>query len=638
MMRWLASAALAVALALAPTAAVRAAEPAAPPSEHSERRDFHMLTITILDGQTEEQLSARCSVVDAGGQPVYPIPAAGCFYHAPYGDAPSHFYSGGQSILLVPSGPTEVTVARGFEYGTVVDTVGVASDTTVTIHIDRWIDMNGLGFYSGDCHTHADHSGGVYTVEPDDALFMAQAEGLNVINCLDIAYFFTGGPDPCSTSDCIVYMTEEHRSSVYGHSGLLGLSTLVMPPSTTWWPLLMDVADEVHAQPGAAIICAHPVTTDDFFDIETVSGKMLARELPIDVIKYKIDGYELLSCYSNSHRRTMQMWYRILNCGFRLPACAGTDAKMNAAYGKPPGCYRVYVHIDGEFNFDSWLSNLVAGRTFVTNGPLFTELEVRDFALGDSVDLTSQGLTYLDGHVRVECETPLRRVDILCNGRIDQTFYAEEGQCVIDTSFIVTVDESSWIAARASGPKTNVATVGDSLFAHSGPVYFYLNGARILETESARELVEWVADFERLVITEGEWTDPGHPQRVFDEIDAASAFYYALASGAVTGVGGEQSAEPVAAVARLEPARPNPFESDSALWFSTPAERHVRLSVYAPSGRLVRALIDARLPAGRHVASWDGVSSSGRPCGSGVYLCRLESGDDMVTRKLVLMR
>lgn len=205
MMRWLASAALAVALALAPTAAVRAAEPAAPPSEHSERRDFHMLTITILDGQTEEQLSARCSVVDAGGQPVYPIPAAGCFYHAPYGDAPSHFYSGGQSILLVPSGPTEVTVARGFEYGTVVDTVGVASDTTVTIHIDRWIDMNGLGFYSGDCHTHADHSGGVYTVEPDDALFMAQAEGLNVINCLDIAYFFTGGPDPCSTSDCIVY-------------------------------------------------------------------------------------------------------------------------------------------------------------------------------------------------------------------------------------------------------------------------------------------------------------------------------------------------------------------------------------------------------------------------------------------------
>jgi len=355
-MRWLASAALAVALAVAPGANVQAADPSvASPSDDSGRPDFHSLTIVILDGQTEEQISARCSVVDAGGQPAYAIPAAGCFYHAPCGDSPAYFYSRGQSVLFVPAGPTEVTVARGFEYGTVV-----------------------------------------YTVEPDDALFMAEAEGLNVINCLDIQYFFTGGPDSCSTSDCIVYMGEEYRSSVYGHSSLLGLSSLVMPPSTRWWPLLMDVADEVHTQPGAAIICAHPATTNDFYDIETVSRKSL---------------------------RTKEMWYRILNCGFRLPACSGTDAGLSAAYGKPPGSCRVYVLIDGEFNYDSWLSNLVAGRTFVTNGPLFTELDVGDFALGDSVDLTTQGVAYVDGHVRVECETPLRRVDVLCNGQIRQTFF-----------------------------------------------------------------------------------------------------------------------------------------------------------------------------------------------------------------------
>ena len=63
----------------------------------------------------------------------------------------------------------------------------------------------------------------------------------------------------------------------------------------------------------------------------------------------------------------------------------------------------------------------------------------------------------------------------------------------------------------------------------------------------------------------------------------------------------------------------------------------MRLRVYAPSGRLVRTLIDDTLPAGSHAVSWDGVSSSGRSCGSGVYLCRFESGSDMVTRKLVLM-
>ncbi len=244
--RWLTSGALAVALACALTAAVQAADPAATPSsEDSGPRDVHVLTIIILDGQTGERFPARCSVVDADGEYPYQPPAASCFYHAPYLSSPGYFYSNGRSVLLVPEGPAEVTVTRGFEYETSVDTVGVRSDTTVTYRLDRWIDMNSLGFYSGDCHTHVHHSGGIYTVEPDDALFMAQAEGLNVINCLDQSYFFTGGPDTCSTPDCIVYMSEEHRSCVYGHSGLLGLSTLVTPLSTSWWPPLMDVADEV---------------------------------------------------------------------------------------------------------------------------------------------------------------------------------------------------------------------------------------------------------------------------------------------------------------------------------------------------------------------------------------------------------
>jgi hypothetical protein len=258
--------------------------------------------------------------------------------------------------------------------------------------------------------------------------------------------------------------------------------------------------------------------------------------------------------------------------------------------------------------------------------------------MGDSVNLATQGVTYLDGSVRVECETPLTRVDIICNGQIDQTFYAEEGQCVIDTSFIVTVTNSSWIAARSSGPKVYSPTEGDSLHAHSGPVYFSLNGARILEPSSAQELVDWIINFERLALMEGEWTVPGQSIRLLEETAAARAFYSALASGAATGVEGGQSEEMGGAAVRLEPARPNPFAAEAELVFSIPAAGHVRLSVYAPSGRLVRTLVDDGLPAGRHAAAWDGVSSGGAPCGSGVYLCRLETGPEVVNRKFVLMR
>jgi len=398
----------------------------------------------------------------------------------------------------------------------------------------------------------------------------------------------------------------------------------------------MDIADSVHVQPGAVMIAAHPVTTDDFYDVETIPGMSLARELPVDVIKYKVDGYELLSGYAHSHKRTREMWYRILNCGFRLPACAGTDAPMSASYGKPPGCYRVYVQVDGEFTYDSWIEGLVAGRTFVTNGPLFTHFEVRNFALGDSVNLQSDGLTYLDGEFRIECPTPLTRVDIICNGEIDQTFFADEGQCVIDTSFITAVNKSSWIAARASGPKVSYSTVGDSLFAHSGPVYFCLNGQRIVEEESAQELATWVNDLERLCVVKGEWTGPDQSTRLMSELAAARIFYSALAAGATTGV--EEDVWPASEVAWLSPGRPNPFSEELSLALNVPAAGRARVRVYSPSGRLVRTLMDEDVPGGRHAVRWDGRSSSGHACGSGVYLCRLETGSEVVSRKVVLMR
>ena len=600
------------------------------------RPDYPTLTIVVRDGVTGEEMPARVSVLDAELEPAHPLPAASCFYHEPYGSAPGYFYSAGRSAMFVPQGPTTVTITRGFEYQTIVDTISVRRDTTVTYYMNRWVDMNALGLYDGDCHTHTNHSGSVYVVGPSDAHMMAQAEDLNVINCLDIAYNFTGGPDSCSTPECIVYMSEEYRSCVYGHAGLLGLSELVMPPSSSWWPLLMDVADSVHAQ-GAVMTAAHPVSTDDFFDIESVSGKMLARELPIDVTKYKIDAFELLSGYSASHSRTLELWYRVLNCGFRLPACAGTDSRLGAAQGKPPGSFRVYVRVPGGFDYWSWLASLVAGRTFVTNGPLFTEFEVRNFALGDSVALQTEDLTYLDGRVRVECETPLRRVDILCNGEIDQTFWAGPGQCVIDTSFIVTVDRSSWIAARASGPKEYAHTVGDSLFAHTGPVYFSLNGVRIAEPESAEVLYDWVSDFERLARQSGEWTAPDQSLRIFEEIGRAKAVYSALAAGAVTGIAGSSSAAGSADRASLEIARPNPFTSEAAFDFSVPREGHAALRIYSTSGRVVRTLLDRSVSAGRRSASWDGRADDGRQCGAGVYFCRLEAAGDVLTRKLLLL-
>jgi hypothetical protein len=74
-----------------------------------------------------------------------------------------------------------------------------------------------------------------------------------------------------------------------------------------------------------------------------------------------------------------------------------------------------------------------------------------------------------------------------------------------------------------------------------------------------------------------------------------------------------------------------------ALTLSGPARCTVTL--YDLRGRLVRVLLAREeLPAGRTDLRWDGRDGQGRAVPSGIYLCRLEAGNRVLTGKLTLLR
>jgi fibronectin type 3 domain-containing protein len=84
---------------------------------------------------------------------------------------------------------------------------------------------------------------------------------------------------------------------------------------------------------------------------------------------------------------------------------------------------------------------------------------------------------------------------------------------------------------------------------------------------------------------------------------------------------------------------PNPFNPVTHIAYDVPSPGgDVRLAIFAPSGRLVRMLIDRKVLPGRHLAAWDGTDSAGRPVSSGVYFCRLEADGFQEERKMVLLR
>src|SRR5207244_525788 len=105
------------------------------------------------------------------------------------------------------------------------------------------------------------------------------------------------------------------------------------------YPANADVGDLAHAQ-GALFGYVHPFDTrPDPAD----SSAPLTYELPVDAALGKVDYVEVMG-YSD-HLITSAIWYRLLNCGFRLPAGAGTDAFPNfASLRGPPGLVRVFAH------------------------------------------------------------------------------------------------------------------------------------------------------------------------------------------------------------------------------------------------------------------------------------------------------
>jgi hypothetical protein len=83
----------------------------------------------------------------------------------------------------------------------------------------------------------------------------------------------------------------------------------------------------------------------------------------------------------------------------------------------------------------------------------------------------------------------------------------------------------------------------------------------------------------------------------------------------------------------LEQNFPNPFNPTTAIRYELGAASHVRLMVYDLLGRPVRQLVDALQPAGRHVATFHAESLA-----SGLYLYTLDTGADVFTRRMMLVK
>jgi hypothetical protein len=494
----------ATALVLRDRTAGAGAEEVLGPDEMDYRRPVGSLALRVVGESREADtpLMARIAIRHEGGRFHAP---PGALYRLFRGDL--HFYATGAALDL-PAGDYRVSAAHGPEFLAAAEacTVVPGRTTHLTITLRRWTDPRARGWYSGESHIHANYGYGPWYNSPATMLEQCAGEDLRVANFMvansdgggvfDREYF-RGRPDALSDDRTLLYWNEEFRSTIWGHMTLLNLEHLVEPIYTGFlhtaqpWdaPSNADIADLTHDQDGLANY-THPAQPVD----DPYAGPYSAKALPMDVALGKIDSIDVMG---TNHEANVPVWYRLLNCGFRIPASAGTDCFLNRITSRLPGSDRAYVRVEGEFSYRRWIEGLKAGRSFVTNGPML-ELTVDGRGLGETVRVEAGTTVRLRG--RATAAFPLERVEVIRNGEVVATEKAEGDGRSIAVDAAQTVARSGWIALRASAPGSREEQRAPA-YAHTSAITIEVPGKPVEARAEAAYFLAWLdrlaADIER---------------------------------------------------------------------------------------------------------------------------------------------
>jgi TolB protein len=444
----------------------------------------------ICDKQTGEAIEARVQVLSSGGTFLHPADAI-----LKVGPGLPFFYADGEFEVNAPRGVTRILVERGTEYTPAVIDLDLAARGVVPVEIelDRWSKLGAMGWHPGNTHIHYDQ----HETRPDERLRLdpriedLRVTAISILTRGDLPYASNKYPPGMltefSSAHHHVECGEESRHNQtpwemgYGHVMLLRIQEIVEPVSRGVlvsegdpdYPPLCYVCDGAHRQGGIVIWCHNG------------SG----MEAPVATALGKLDAFNLFDPYWKDPE--YDLWYAMLNCGFKLPASTGSDWYICSAN-------RVYAYTGAPFAYPDWVTALQDGRTFITNGPAL-HLAVH----GPNAENQMPGDTIrCDPGTEIRLSAswdshyPVERVEIVWNGRVIAGRNGPPNRNgEVTTRF--TVPSDGWVAARIAG------FVRDSfhqpIYAHTSPVYVHTGTppaerpeAAALFDRSIEAALEWV--------------------------------------------------------------------------------------------------------------------------------------------------
>ncbi|WP_152049292.1 CehA/McbA family metallohydrolase [Tautonia marina] len=469
-----------------------------------------------------ELMPARVSLSGPDGEPVLPpgLP-----------NWRDHFNCDGSVELDLDPGSYAYVVERGPEFTRSAGQFALEGGKRLdlTVPLERLVDLPALGWYSGETHVHRPpsdlplllrsedlHLAPVLTVWnrtsswrdrplPDQRLLEPEpGRAYHLMACEDerrggaLLYFNLDRP-----LDLDADGPEAPSPVVHLREAVAGQGAWVDVEKPFWWDMPTWVATG-HVR---SIGIAH----NHMWRLGVLDNEAWGR--PRDRDQYPAPRGNGLY--------TQDIYYRLLNCGLRIPPSAGS---ASGVLPNPVGYNRVYVHLDAPFSYEAWWQGLAEGRSFVTNGPL---LLVRANGERPGAVLRSPDgePVRIDLDVRIWSNDPIEAIEVVRDGqvvhRIDDPDLGEPIRLEA-----LDFDQGGWCLVRA------IADVPETFrFASTAPFYVEVGEPRRpVRRADVEFFLRWIdARVEAIEADpEGHLADPSAKQGVLEPHREARRFFERL--------------------------------------------------------------------------------------------------------------
>ncbi len=489
--------------------------------------------VRVVDDATNRETPARIYAKAFNGKPYTPAEA-----YERLSSLNEHlFHTAGHFESEVPAVTYTVEAVKGFEYIPAKETITVPADrvSEVTLRLKRMTNLKAKGWYSGSNHVHMNYAGNLHNT-PENLFLMNAAEDADVIShqiankdnrIMDYQHYVAGRVvHPLSTKDRIMHTGQEYRPPFYGHVSLFNLKEHLISPFTTGYE-------------GTAIESLYPSNTDIFLlakeqggigayvhpwpgESDPVEGNLGgAKGFPVDVA---LGALSYLELWSQAGEGALIPWHHALNNGFRVPVTGGEDSISSLHKTALVGSMRGYFHLGaGNLSWEKWMAALLAGRGFVTNGPLL-EFTANKVMPGEEIKLPAEGGTVVL-EVVMNSIVPLDRLEIVSNGKVIEKIALTGERRHAEFRKEVKATSSGWYTLQAIANAAAHPIESNRPMATTNAIYVIVGGRPIRNKASADYFVRWIDKLTQMASEHPGWRSAKEKEHVLGQFREAREVY-----------------------------------------------------------------------------------------------------------------